>query len=98
MISCMAVRFAQASSLDFLSRLTILFLSGADRHGQRCGGYSAESCDCGHEMGILFKKELAIAENKPKLTVLPRPDPGSGGQTASGSHSTPETDCPPLNF
>ncbi len=36
-------------------------------------------CDCDHELEIRYKKGLDLDGNKPKLTVPPRPGPGSSG-------------------
>ena len=48
--------------------------------------------------GICSKIGLAFGENRPKLTIPPRPGPGSSGQAVSGSPSTPGAVGPPLSF
>lgn len=58
----------------------------------------AESCDCGHEMGIPCKKGLDFARNKPRLRIPPRPVSGSSGPPVAGSPSTPISGGPPLSF
>jgi len=80
------------------SRVAHFFVSGAEPQVNEDGVDRAESCDCGHETGILCKKGLAFTQNKPTLRIPPRPDPGSSGPPAAGSPSTPAVSGPPLSF
>lgn|GEM_PF-5404027 len=68
---------------------TTPFLSGAGAQVNGIGPSITTICDCSHGMGIRTKKELDFSENRPKLTIPPRPGPGSSGQSVSGIFPLP---------